>query len=144
MPTRSRPYSNARRVWSDSDLQALSDLVRNRTQIADICRTLGRTEAAVRHALIKMLFRGMMRYPTEDLLKFYHINPAFVPGYLVAEKYDLQHSDPAVGGDGSDGEDENFGDAICRVFARAFVGAIVAAAAASAIVCFSGSLPNVA
>jgi len=141
MPTRSRPYSNARRVWSDSDLQALSDLVRKRTQIRDICLTLGRTEPAVRHALIKMLFRGMMRYPTEDLLRFYHINPEYVPGYLVAEKYDLQHSDPAVGG--AYGE-ENFGDAICRGLARAFVGAIVAAAAASAIVCCTVGLPTVA
>jgi len=139
MPTRSRPYSNARRVWSDSDLQALSDLVRNRTEIGDICRTLGRTEPAVRHALIKMLFRGMMRYPTEDLLRFYHINPEYVPGYLVADKYDLEHSDPAVGGSGGE---ETFGDAICRGLARALSGMIVIAAAASAIVCCTVGAPN--
>jgi len=136
MPSRSVTYSNSGRVWSESDLQALSDLVRARTQIRDICRTLGRTEAAVRHALIKTLFRGMLRYPADDLLKFYHINPEYMPGYLVADKYDLDHVDPPVGG-----EDEEFGDAVCRGIVRVFVGLLATTAAAAAVVCFRIGLP---
>lgn len=83
--------------WTDGDLRALSDLVRNRTAVSEICKTLGRSESAVRHALTKVLFRGLLRHPADDLFEFYHICPEGAGDYLVAEKYDLIQEEPRVG-----------------------------------------------
>jgi len=101
--------ANSRKLWSDADLISLQELVRRRTPINSIVRTLGRTEPAIRHALIKILFRSMIHYPSDDLFTYYKLHPDNAPRYFVQDKYDM----PPNVGDECPGETS--GRWICRI-----------------------------
>lgn len=80
--------TNRRKHWSEADLNCLQDLLTHRTPMDDITRTLGRSEAAVRHAMTKLLFRSMVHYRADELFAFYNLAPQQASAYLVQDKYD--------------------------------------------------------
>jgi len=116
--------ANSRKLWSDADLASLQELVRLRTPVDAIVRTLGRTEPAIRHALIKVLFRSMIHYPSDDLFAYYRLNPDNAPRYFVQDKYDR----PPNAGNEYPGE--SCGKWMCRVTSGMLVTSSIALLAA--------------
>lgn len=79
---------NARKHWSEADLNCLQGLLKHRTPMDELTRTLGRSEAAIRHAMTKLLFRSMVHYRADELFAYYNLAPQKASGYLVQDKYD--------------------------------------------------------
>lgn len=129
-------FYRARTHWTDEDLYLLQDLVRRKTPMATMRRILGRSTAALRHAIHKMFFYQLLNGTADDLLSHYNLNKESLAGFLVQDKYDVPLEDSDADADTDDADEQS----ISRMSQFMCMATTVVMAASSIALCVAAAV----
>lgn len=78
---------NRCKAWSEDQIQLLVLMIKNRTPIDQICKTLGRSVNGIRHAILKVLYQQLLDYEPEEICKYYNFTLKKLQNDIVSKKF---------------------------------------------------------
>lgn len=78
---------NRCKAWSEDQVQLLVLMMKNRTPIDQICKTLGRSVNGVKHAILKVLYQQLLDYEPEEICKYYNFTLKKLQNDVVSKKF---------------------------------------------------------